>query len=112
MPQSKYVAINIGIKERFYIAIRELLAMGVLRGRQTYCRLYGIDKRNFYAQEADLTLLRIQLYWLVPLVHEYGVSAKWLLTGEGYMFEIEPQPKLRKKRAVRYPKEGQKEVAP
>ena len=107
MPQSKYVAINTAIKERFYTAIRELLAIGVLRGRQTYCRLYGIDKRNFYAQEADLTLLRIQLYWLVPLVHEYGVSAKWLLTGEGYMFEIEPQPKLRKKRAVRYPKEEQ-----
>ena len=107
MPQSKYVAINTAIKERFYTAIRELLAIGVLRGRQTYCRLYGIDKRNFYAQEADLTLLRVQLYWLVPLVHEYGVSAKWLLTGEGYMFEIEPQPKLRKKRAVRYPKEEQ-----
>ena len=112
MPQSKYVAINTAIKERFYIAIRELLAMGVLRGRQTYCRLYGIDKRNFYAQEADLTLLRIQLYWLVPLVHEYGVSAKWLLTGEGYMFEIEPQPNLRKKRAVRYPKEEQLEAEP
>lgn len=112
MPQSKYVNINTAIKERFYTAIRELLAMGVLRGRQTYCRLYGIDKRNFYAQEADLTLLRIQLYWLVPLVHEYGVSAKWLLTGEGYMFEIEPQPKLRKKRAVRYPKEEQLEAEP
>lgn len=112
MPQSKYVAINTAIKERFYTVIRELLAMGVLRGRQTYCRLYGIDKRNFYAQEADLTLLRIQLYWLVPLVHEYGVSAKWLLTGEGYMFEIEPQPKLRKKRAVRYPKEEQLEAEP
>lgn len=112
MPQSKYVAINTAIKERFYTAIRELLAMGVLRGRQTYCRMYGIDKRNFYAQEADLTLLRIQLYWLVPLVHEYGVSAKWLLTGEGYMFEIEPQPKLRKKRAVRYPKEEQLEAEP
>lgn len=112
MPQSKYVAINTAIKERFYTAIRELLAIGVLRGRQTYCRLYGIDKRNFYAQEADLTLLRIQLYWLVPLVHEYGVSAKWLLTGEGYMFEIEPQPKLRKKRAVRYPKEEQLEEEP
>lgn len=112
MPQSKYVNINIAIKERFFTAIRELLAMGVLRGRQTYCRLYGIDKRNFYAQEADLTLLRIQLYWLVPLVHEYGVSAKWLLTGEGYMFEIEPQPKLRKKRAVRYPKEEQLEAEP
>lgn len=112
MPQSKYVAINTAIKERFYTAIRELLAIGVLRGRQTYCRLYGIDKRNFYAQEADLTLLRIQLYWLVPLVHEYGVSAKWLLTGEGYMFEIEPQPKLRKKRAVRYPKEEQLDEEP
>ncbi len=98
MPQAKFININNGIKERFFKAIRTLLDMGALRGRQTYCRIAGIDKRNFYAQEADINILRIQLYWLVPLVEDFGVSAKWLLTGNGYMFDIEPVCKHKKQK--------------
>lgn len=103
MPTNKCVAVNEGIRKRFFEAVEKLLEIGVLRGRQTYCRLYSIDKRNFYAQESDLSKSLLKLYWLVPLVEQYGVSAKWLLTGNGYMFELEPQHK-RKERASRYPR--------
>lgn len=78
--------INSKITGRFYEAIRLLLTSKKLRGRQTYCRLYGIDKRNFYLQESDLTRSILQLFWIVPLVEVYGINANWLFTGEGNMF--------------------------
>ena len=108
MPTDKN-SINAAIKERFYTAIRALMESGALRGRQTYCRLYGIDKRNFYAQEKDAQLLRLQLYWLVPLVEVYNVNAEWLLTGQGAMFKVELPAKPRKQRASRYPRPQRQE---
>lgn len=84
------------------MAIVALIESKQLRGRQTYCRLYDIDKRNFYAQEKNLHEAKLKLYWLVPLVTEYGVSAHWLLTGAGRMFEPATQ---RKQRATMYNKE-------
>ena len=102
MPSSTSIEINRGIKERFYKAIVALIEQKALRGRQTYCRLYDIDKRNFYSQEKDLQEAKLKLYWLVPLVQHYGISAHWLLTGEGRMFETVNQ---RKQRASMYNKE-------
>lgn len=42
---------------------------------------------NFKGQRKDLERGWFQLSWLHPMVKEYGVSAKWLLTGLGRMFE-------------------------
>ena len=102
MPSPASIEINSGIKERFYIAINALIKSKALRGRQTYCRLYDIDKRNFYAQEKDLHEAKLKLYWLVPLVTVYGISAHWLLTGQGRMYEPQQQ---RKQRTTIYDKE-------
>ncbi len=93
-------AIDNAIKERFFEAIRMLLASKALRGRQTYCRLYDINKRHFYAQEKDVNKAVLKPYWLVPLVEHYNINAVWLLTGKGGMFN--PAPKPRKERAGRY----------
>lgn len=93
-------AIDNAIKERFFEAIRMLLESKALRGRQTYCRLYDINKRHFYAQEKDITMAVLKPFWLVPLVLYYNISAEWLLTGKGGMFK--PDPKPRKERAGRY----------
>lgn len=108
MPKSECVAINEAIKGRVFEAIRTLIELKLLRGRQTYCNKYGIDKRNFYAQEADITILRMQLFWIAPLVSDFGINAKWLFTGEGHMFwEDELRVLLRKKRESRYPDKPQ-----
>lgn len=73
--------------ERFYSALDAIITMKKIRGVNTYCRLNNIDRRNFIAQRKDLERGWFQLSWLHPMVKEYGVSAKWLLTGLGRMFE-------------------------
>ena len=77
------------IMERFYSALDAIIESKKIRGVNTYCRLYEIDRRNFIAQRKDLDRGWFQVSWLQPMVREYGVSAKWLLTGFGRMFDKE-----------------------
>lgn len=71
---------------RFYAALDAIIAQKKIRGVNTYCRLYEIDRRNLLAQRKDLERGWFQVSWLVPMVREYGVSSSWLLTGFGSMF--------------------------
>lgn len=75
------------IIQRFYDALDAIIAMKKIRGVNTYCRLNDIDRRNFLAQKKDLDRGWFQVFWLQPMVREYGVSARWLLTGFGKMFD-------------------------
>lgn len=75
--------------ERFYYALDAIIESKKIRGVNTYCRLYEIDRRNFIAQRMDLDRGWFQVSWLQPMVKEYGVSARWLLTGLGRMFDKE-----------------------
>ena len=75
------------IMERFYECLDAIIEHGTIRGVNTYCRLYDIDRRNLCAQRKDLDRGWFQASWLVPLVREYGVNARWLLTGFGKMFD-------------------------
>lgn len=77
------------IMERFYSALDAIIDSKKIRGVNTYCRLYEIDRRNFIAQRKDLDRGWFQVSWLQPMVMEYGVSARWLLTGFGRMFDKE-----------------------
>ncbi len=77
------------IMERFYSALDAIIESKKIRGVNTYCRLYEIDRRNFIAQRKDLDRGWFQVSWLQPMVREYGVSARWLLTGFGRMFDKE-----------------------
>lgn len=74
------------IISRFYEALDAIIAQEKIRGVNTYCRLYEIDRRNLLAQRKDLERGWFQVSWLVPMVREYGVSSSWLLTGFGSMF--------------------------
>lgn len=103
MPSPASIEINRGIKERFYQAIAALIESKALRGRQTYCNLFDIDKRNFYSQQKNLHEAKLKLYWIVPLVTHYGVSAHWLLTGVGRMFD--PPAQRKQLPSARYDKE-------
>lgn len=79
-------AVSKQIMERFYSAMDAIIESKKIRGVNTYCRLYEIDRRNFIAQRKDLDRGWFQVSWLQPMVREYGVSARWLLTGMGKMF--------------------------
>ena len=74
------------IISRFYEALDAIIAQKKIRGVNTYCRLYEIDRRNLIAQRKDLERGWFQVSWLVPMVREYGVSSSWLLTGFRSMF--------------------------
>ncbi len=71
---------------RFYKALDAIIERKDIRGIQTYCNLYGIDKRNLYRQRKDTKTTILHFDWLIPLVTEYGISSFWLLTGIGKMF--------------------------
>ena len=61
--------------------------MKEIRGIQTYCNLYEIDKRNFYAQKKDLDRGYFEVQWILPLMKDFKVSSDWLLFGKGKMFK-------------------------
>lgn len=69
--------------QRFFEVLDSLVADKTIRGIQTYCRLYGIDKRHMYAQRRDNGRGYFEVYWLMPMIEQYGVSAEWLLLGTG-----------------------------
>lgn len=79
--------INVEVTSRFYEAVNFLIENKTIRGKQTYCTLAGIDKRSYYRQESDYQASLLQFFWLIPLITEYRINAKWLLTGKGGMFE-------------------------
>lgn len=83
---------GIEVTGRFYLAIDFLISEKKLRGRQTFCKKYDIDKRTFYLIQREPEINTLRVLWLVYLTRDYAVSARWLLTGEGKM--------IRKKRIV------------
>lgn len=86
-----YTDTSLEIARRFFEAVDTLIEQKVIRGKQTYCRVAGIDKRTYYKQlksikgELDDQAVWFRAFWVVPLVAEYGISGDWLLTGKGKM---------------------------
>lgn len=72
---------------RFFEAIYALKACKVIRGKQTFTSRYNINRWNFCTLEKDMSRDIFQTAWLSYLVRDYGVSAQWLLTGVGNMFQ-------------------------
>lgn len=72
---------------RFFEALDVIISTKKIRGIQTYCNLYGINKRHLYTQRADLNKGYFEVYWLIPLIRDFGVSSNWLLLGIGNMFK-------------------------
>lgn len=77
---------TIAVMQRFFQAIDFLISAEQLRGIQTFCNTYEIDKRHFYHQKNDLNKGFFEIYWIIPLIKDFNVSEKWLLLGTGRMF--------------------------
>lgn len=75
------------VQMRFFAALDSIIAMQRIRGVATYCRLNGIDRRNLITQRKNPERGFFQVSWLVPMVKDYGISARWLLLGVGKMLE-------------------------
>lgn len=71
------------IIRRFFEAVQLLKQRHVIRGKQTFTNRYGINRWNFNTVEKQPERDMFQTAWLTYLVRDYGVSALWLLTGEG-----------------------------
>ncbi|MFK2681074.1 hypothetical protein ACIXT9_02120 [Bacteroides fragilis] len=76
------------ITSRFFVALRQLIDDGKLKGKQTFCTMYGINRRNMYQFEKNLEKDIFQVAWLSYLVKDFNVSPEWLLTGEGSFYNV------------------------
>lgn len=77
---------TVAVMERFFKALDTIIENRMIRGVQTYCNDYGIDKRHLYAQRKDLYIGFFEIYWILPMIQKFGVSPEWLLFGKGDMF--------------------------
>lgn len=73
---------------RFFEALQQLKDDRKIRGIQTFTTKYNINKRNLYFQKSNLESDIVQLSWFTYLVRDYGISATWLLTGEGSLYSL------------------------
>lgn len=78
---------GVAITERFFKAIDILTEAGHFRGLQTFTTLYGINRRNLIHVKDSPHNSVLKPEVLVLLVKHHNVSAMWLLTGEGSVFQ-------------------------
>lgn len=75
---------------RFFEALQRLKEDKKIRGKQTFTRAHGINRWNMLTLEKDHSRDIFQAAWLAYLVQDYGVSAQWLLTGQGDFYKPNP----------------------
>lgn len=75
------------VVNRFFEALQHLKKKKIIRGKQTFTNRYGINRWNLNTLEKEPERNQFQVVWLSYLVLDYGVSAHWLLTGEGEIMQ-------------------------
>lgn len=80
------------IVRRFFEALELLKEAGVIGGTKTFTTRFEINRWNLLTVRKNPASDMFQPAWLTYLVTDYGVSARWLLTGLG-----EPLPRRKSK---------------
>lgn len=80
--------LSVQVIDRFFFALDILKNRRVIRGKATFCRMAGANRRNFWLLEKDHSRDLFQTGWLTVLVR-LGVSPLWLLTGTGKIMREE-----------------------
>lgn len=78
---------NTAITQRFIDAIVTMKEDKRIKSFAEVYRTIGIDKGNFCKQMKDPARGMLRPSWLALLVERYNISATWLLTGHGKMYE-------------------------
>ena len=82
------------VVRRFFQALYLLKDKKIIRGKQTFTRKYEINRWNFNTLEKQPERDMFLAAWLTYLVRDWGVSARWLLTGEGEPLVSNKPPKI------------------
>jgi hypothetical protein len=75
------------IVERFFEALAWLKESRQIRGVKTFTDRYGIHRRSLQRLQKNPGTNDFKAAWLTYLVTDFGISADWLLTGEGQMHD-------------------------
>lgn len=78
---------ELAIATRFFFILDELKERKVIGGTLEFCRNHGISAANLYTTRNNIEVRTLKTEWLAFLVLDYKVSARWLLTGDGEVFE-------------------------
>jgi hypothetical protein len=77
---------NRQIIDRYFDALEMLIGAGKVESKSDFCARYDIDRANFL-RNRRLPGSKFPLFLLTVLVADYNVSANWLLTGRGKVFQ-------------------------
>lgn len=77
---------GIEVTNRFFEAIDMLKAQKTIRGLQTFTKKYDINRWNMNTAKWNPEKSVLKPEWIIYLVRDYKVSAEWLITEKGGMF--------------------------
>jgi hypothetical protein len=82
------------VTDRFLLAFDALYYKGAIKNINAFCEKHDVSRSAIYSLIKERKTKWFRGEWLVFLARDYGVSAHWLLTGEGSMFEKSPMTVL------------------
>lgn len=71
--------------DRFFEVFEMLIASKQIRCK-TFCDEVKTDRPNFIRMRKSHAVSNVKAEWLTYLVERFNVSANWLLTGKGTIF--------------------------